>query len=84
VILVGDRQHPAQQPQHAVFLVLLVRLAVAAQQPVRGDQQYHREQVEHPAELGDRGGAHRDEHAAQGQRHHHADQQHACLMLLGT
>jgi hypothetical protein len=76
---VGHRQPLAGEPDDRVVAVGLV--VVVADQLVRGEHQERAEDVEHPREVVDRGGAERDEDAAEDQGQDDAHHQRFLLVL---
>ena len=85
VVVVGDRQEPADQPQRRVLPELLVLVVVPPErQPPAGVEQERPEQVEDPLELLDHRRPGRDEQPAQHQRGEDAEQQHLVLVIAGT
>jgi hypothetical protein len=80
VVLLGDRDHPAHQPEHQVLLVALLVLLPAEGQLVSGVEEERAEEVEDPLEPLDHRGAGGDEQAAQDERGEDAEEQHLVLV----
>jgi len=79
VVVVADRQDPAEEPQHHVVVEVRLLVGVLEGQLDRGVDQEPAENVEHPARCGDRGGSGEDEDGTEHQRQHDADVEHFVL-----
>ena len=82
MVRVGHRHEPAEELQHPGALGVHVVVARAEHAPSGVDEE-RGEDVQHPREVLDEGGAGRDEDPAEDERTQHAEEEHPVLILAG-